>query len=151
MDEKVKACLDEQRKESEKLDKKNKRKLLAELGIYNKEYSDTYGNGYVQYDNETKKYYKIVFPDISDEEYLELKTKSDSSKEKDKSENPIASALHVIGIVILVIGALAGLIYIAESFVITAVVWGSTFISGMMFLGFAEIIKLLHSINNKIK
>ena len=77
MDEKVKACLDEQRKESEKLDKKNKRKLLAELGIYNKEYSDTYGNGYVQYDNETKKYYKIVFPDISDEEYLELKMKSD--------------------------------------------------------------------------
>lgn len=71
-------------------------------------------------------------------------------------KNGIASALTFIGIMIFIIGFLIGLIYITfgngedrASFWILLLYWSGAFVTGMLFLGFAEIIKLLQKISDK--
>lgn len=71
--------------------------------------------------------------------------------------NPVASILTFISIVIFVVGFAAGTIWcfaamLNDSSVVGALLFlCGTFVTGTMFLGFAEIIKLLNSINYKIK
>ncbi len=75
--------------------------------------------------------------------------------------NPIASALKIIAIIIFFLGFIAGFVLGRQvvkssvfnradfSFAIAFIYWAVSFISGMMFLGFAEIIQLLQDIKNK--
>jgi AAA+ ATPase superfamily predicted ATPase len=78
-----------------------------------------------------------------------------------KTANNVASLLKVIGITTIVIGVIAGLIfgdvYAIErtvgfrversyNFSIMFITWLSAFITGVVFIGFSEIVKLLHKI-----
>lgn len=70
------------------------------------------------------------------------------------NENTVGKILKVIGGIIIVVGIIFGLIIGSRAgrfglipFVYIIV---TTFVSGMLFIGFAEIIKLLHEINLKL-
>ena len=95
-----------------------------------------------------------------------LKSFSDAKKEveEDVSNNPVATALTVIAWVIFIGGFIAGIVLgrvevekgyyytytdTEFSFAIAFVYWCVSLISGTVFLGFAEIIKLLNAIKRK--
>ena len=143
-----------------------KEKVLLDAGLYEKEYSpNTYvSNEYphTEFDQEQRKYvyFKKRPIEISDEDYAEMLKviKEDpvtDESELAKSHNRVASLLAGIAYVTYILFGLGALIllilgfdeedllYIAPG----ALVVG--FISGSMFLGFSEIIKLLTSIKNK--
>ena len=152
MHEKVAQYLEEKRSAEEAKKTAEKKNLLFSLGLYDKVYSDTTDGGFKRYDSSNGKYYKNIVADVTDEEYEEIKKYALQGQpvREEVESNGVATALKVIAIVVCIIGFLAGIAFV-ETFIITLACWIGTFISGMMFLGFAEIIKLLHSINNKIK
>lgn len=106
-------------------------------------------------DPETGKicYGKMVPIEISDEEYELLRAASGTVGAS--NQNKVASLLQVIAYVIYCAAALAALILFLSGdenlwpFAFAAIPAG--LISGTSFLGFAEIIKLLHQINRKVK
>ena len=126
------------------------------------EYSEEFSSSEWDSDNSTIKYYKEVPIEITDEEYQEVKK---YSKKDDTSEiNPIATALTVIAWVVFIGGFIAGIalgnVEVVKgsyytytdtefSFAIAFTYWCVALISGTMFLGFAEIIKLLDAIKKK--
>lgn len=73
--------------------------------------------------------------------------------------NGIAKVLKIIGLIEIIGGIILGLIFGTEQRTYSSSIDGSTFIiwsslgfvSGMIFIGFSEIIELLHSINSKLK
>lgn len=74
------------------------------------------------------------------------------------NENTVGGILKAIGILILIIGTIGSIViaggggYRYEfSFVRFILPEIGTIVSGMMFLGFAEIIQLLQDIKNKLK
>ncbi|MGF6949952.1 hypothetical protein QF028_002457 [Neobacillus sp. B4I6] len=72
--------------------------------------------------------------------------------------NPVGKALRVIGIVDIIAGVILGLILdnndeiYGSSFNFSVfILWSVTgFVSGLIFVGFSEIIELLHNINIKL-
>ena len=73
--------------------------------------------------------------------------------EENQCNNAVANVLIVIAWIIYIVGLLNGCIDASsEDEFVWSVAWScwkSAFISGTMFLGFAEIIKLLEAIKNK--
>ena len=75
--------------------------------------------------------------------------------------NPIVIIFKIIAIITFVLGFFGGLIFGNQpvislyssrtefSFAVALTYWAVSFISGLMFLGFAEIIQLLQDIKNK--
>jgi CBS domain containing-hemolysin-like protein len=70
--------------------------------------------------------------------------------------NPIAYTISLIGTLFMIVGFIMGLIFghqltLFEDFnyLIAIPCWIGSFIIGILFIGFAEIIHLLHSIKNK--
>ncbi len=167
MNDKLKQYLDHKEKLQKELSEKEKSDLLIREGLYEKEYSDTYSDEYSWYDNLEGKYYRKAPIDITDEEYEIVKEscKSDSNKPINKDiENGIATALTVIAWIIYIGGFIAGIAFgnvevvrgtyytytdTEFSFAIAFVYWAACIIAGTMFLGFAEIIKLLEAIKRK--
>lgn len=113
------------------------------------------------------KYYKEVPIEITDEEYQELKkyTNKEVKFVSDNSLNSVATALKVIAWLVMIGGFIAGGIlgdveitkgtyyrYTTTefSFAVAFTYWCGAFISGMIFLGFSEIIQLLSDIKNKV-
>ena len=143
----------EQKSNIDTLETKND--LLLKLGLYEKEYSDDAvpSAEYQNWDDIAQKYYRAVPVSVTDEEYAEIL----KYQKKDPSvpDNTIAVIFKVIGYFIFVIGFIIGIILGAStisgdfSFVVALTYWGVSFISGMVFLGFAEIIQLLTEIKNK--
>ncbi len=172
MNEKVKAFLNEKVAEERKKYEEEKKKKLLELGLCEKVYSedDAYSAEFPcrEYDSVTSKsrWYKRAPISISDEEYEEIRKYSIRTGDEDVSDedNPIARALKMIAWVIFIGGFVAG-IFLGNvevmkgvhyqytdtefSFAIAFSYWCIALISGTMFLGFAEIIKLLEDIKNK--
>lgn len=73
-------------------------------------------------------------------------------------ENLVAKILYVIGIVLMVSGLLFGFIFASFDFHYGGFIspifipWAlGGFIFGMLFIGFSEVIKLLHEINGKLQ
>lgn len=64
--------------------------------------------------------------------------------------NGVANALVIIGILDMIIGCCGGLFSLGESAFIGIIVILSSIISGIMFLGFAEVIYLLQSIKSRV-
>ena len=154
--------------EEEKYEKE-KQKILIELGLVEKKYSPdgNYSNEFYlsEWDsaNSTTKFYKNVPIEITDEEYQEVK--ECLKIEETTSNNPISTALTVIAWVLFIGGFIAGIVFgtvevekgyyytytdTEFSFAIAFVYWCTSLISGTMFLGFAEIIKLLDTIKKKL-
>ena len=96
-------------------------------------------------------YYKKVAIVITDEEYEEF-LKAGPAKTavvEEESKNAVASTLFGIAVTIYILMGLVGLIAMIANFVMGLGVMFGGFISGSVFLGFAEIIKQLHKLNNK--
>ena len=157
MHEMVKEFLDAKKDAENKEYQAEKESVLIDLGLYKKEYapnnkwSEEYEWHEFDTDEQVYKYYKIIPIEITDEEYQEVKKyiKNDSVK----ASNPVANAITVIAWIEFIAGFIAGIILgnAGEEFSleIALIYWGISLISGIMFLGFAEIIKLLQAIKNK--
>ena len=168
MNEKLKNFLDAKKDSEIKKNEETKQKTLLDLGLYEKVYSsdNKYSGEFClsEWDSatQTSKYYKKVPIEITDEEYQEVKK---YSKEEVATENnSVAVALTIIAWVIFIVGFIAGIalgtVEVEKgyyytytdtefSFAIAFVYWCVSLISGTMFLGFAEIIKLLDAIKRK--
>ncbi len=168
MHEKVKEFLEAKKAEERKLFEENKQKTLIELGLFEKEYAPdnkyTLEYSFSEWDTETStnKWYKCVATDVTDEEYAEIIKYSNTKAPS--TQNPVATALIVIAWLVFVGGFIAGIalgnVEVVKgsyypytdtefSFAIAFTYWCVALISGTMFLGFAEIIKLLHNIARK--
>jgi hypothetical protein len=69
-----------------------------------------------------------------------------------KKDNTIAGIINILGIIVILIGSLLGLLSIPHNgflFVITYIFF--SIVSGMLLIGFAQVINLLHRIEQKIK
>lgn len=163
----VQEFIDKKKAEIENNKNKEKRKLLMDLGICEKEYSQSsaWSEEYpdYEYDQETKegRYFKKIPINVTDEEYEEILKyckQSDNTTPVNK-ENKVAKVLTGIAYAIFIIGAIFGFVmgYTKDilddtysfSFAVAIAWWGVSFIGGMFMLGFAEIIKLLNAIKNK--
>lgn len=163
----VQEFIDKKKAEIENNKNKEKRKLLMDLGICEKEYSQSsaWSEEYpdYEYDQETKegRYFKKIPINVTDEEYekiLKYCKQSDNTTPVNK-ENKVAKVLTGIAYAIFIIGAILGFAMgytknIPEdtyyfSFAVAVAWWCVSFIGGMFMLGFAEIIKLLNAIKNK--
>lgn len=149
MNEMLKKFLDDQKKAEREKYEETKQQTLIDLDLYEIVYSpdNKYNDEYPEQEWETKKYYKKVPIDITDEEYQEVKKYLE--KETNVKSHSVAMALNVIAWIIYIVGFLAGISAIESSFTLAFIYWFVSFISGTMFLGFAEIIRLLNTIKNK--
>ncbi len=165
MNERVKEYIEEKQK---KLDKKKKAKQAENLikwGLYEKVYVDNenYDAANGDYEWNEEKQQNLLFNkvpiEVTDEEYQAiLDVLDEDNKNEEEQNNKIATALTYIGVIIYCGGAILGLVYGNEStdygtefvFAIAIKYWITAFISGTVFLGFAEIIKLLEEIKNKL-
>ena len=162
MNEKVKEFLDAKKDAEKKKYEEKKKKILLELGLFEKVYSENeeYSNDfpYSEYDSEISKnrWYKKEVIAISDEEYEEVKKYSEI-QDSDNNKNSIATILRATAIIVYVVGFIAGIFIgdaVAEyswefSWGTAFIYWFVSFFSGTTILGFAEIIQLLHDIKNK--
>ena len=161
MNEKVKGFLNAKKVAERKNYEKEKQSTLIELGLFDKVYAPDNKQSeefsYFEWDsaNSTNKYYKKVPVEITDEEFEEIKKCLE--KEALQKDNPVATALTFIAWAVFICGFIAGGVlgdtvaeYSHEFSLGTAFTyWAVSFISGTMFLGFAEIIKLLEAIKRK--
>ena len=163
MHEKLKEYFEKAEEEENKLTAQE----LISAGLYEKEYSEKNEYSYEYPDSEwdeehnKQKYFKKVPIQLTDEECEKFKKIYYSSALKPtKPTNPIASALSIIAVLIYIGGFIAGICFANVevgtyythkefSFAIALIYWAVSLVSGTMFLGFAEIIKLLHDIKNK--
>ena len=167
MNEKLKEFLDAKKDTETKMFEESKQKALIDLGLFEKVYSpdNKYSNEFFlsEWDstNQITKYYKKVAIEITDEEYQEVKK---YSKEVPAENNAVAVALKIIACIIFIGGFIAGIVLgtvevekgyyytytdTEFSFAIAFIYWCISLISGTVFLGFAEIIRLLDAIKRK--
>lgn len=156
MNQKVQDYLNAKRAQNKSEYDKKKREFLISQGLYEDVRSpkDSWDEEYPYsgYDESTEKYYyfKRSALDVSDEEYEEMLRLNGTDQNE---SNTIANIIFSIAIIVYVAGFIAGIafgsLYDDFNAVPMFITWISAFISGSIFLGFAEIIKLLHSINNK--
>lgn len=167
MDPRVQCYLEKQEAEIAKQEKEKKDAILIKVGLYEKEYSAdgkfTPEYHYEERDAKTKRkrYFKIVPIGVSDEEYRRICAvsviKPESDETKVDTENAISSFMKGVAIFIFILGFFGGLILGVESsgyrfafnFSNVLIVWVVSFISGIIFWGFAEIIRLLDKISQK--
>lgn len=158
---------------------KEKQDLLRRVGLYDKVYSPEkfYTDEYPKYDCTVFKYYKEIPIDITDDEYFAIKKAVDGHRTNSNvymnesvytpadSGCAVATALQVFAWIIFFGGFFAG-IFLANKTVdvggyyysrsetkfmwsVALTYWCTAAVSGTLFLGFAEIIKLLEAIKNK--
>ncbi len=166
MDEKVKVYLDKKREEIREEKQKRRAAELHALGLYEKIYSpdNTRSAEYPlsEWNEKAKQllYYREEALDVSDEELEEIK-QLNKPISLNPDQNAVATALSIIACIIFIGGFIAGIglgyvevegyysSYTEFSFKAALIYWAASFISGMLFLGFAEIIQLLTAIKNK--
>jgi hypothetical protein len=135
-----------------------KKEELIKRGLYETKY---YNSDEITQENESNYYYDIkenkyfeeIPYEVTDEEYNEIiKTTPIINKEEQKIIMP--SIFYFIGTIIIIIGAIAGLVFghyqnSGYEFFLGIGTFASAFISGMIFIGFGKIIDLLNDIKNK--
>lgn len=154
MHEKVRDFIESKRVIAEETRKRAKNRHLINLGLYEREYIEGgFSNEYTEYDADTGKYYKKIAIQVSDEDYEELCSLADVEKEDIK--NPIAQTLTIFGWVVIIGGFIGGITLGAVSspgyendfmWSVALALWVRAFVVGIISLGFAEIIKLLHKL-----
>ena len=80
-------------------------------------------------------------------------TKASSTVSAGNRSNALATAIMIIGSVIDLCAFFAGIMLgqAAESFMTMLLFWVAGILSGTLMLGFSEVIRLLHEINQKMK
>lgn len=129
--------------------------LLISQGLYEKvyapndEWSEEYPENEYDQERQVYRYFKKVVIEVTDEEYEQIKKYAFASNSLPET-NDVAKALTFIAYAVYIVGLIAGIIIVEPMGIAVSVVcWIITAISGTMFLGFSEIIKLLQSIKNK--
>lgn len=166
MNQKVQEFINQQKIQLENNKNMEKAKVLNDLGLYDKEYSENsaWSEKYPEYEydqvTQQGKYFRKIPISVTDEEYAEIlkysnidNTQIESDDVKTNS-NTIATIFSVIAVFIFILGLFLGIVLgdaIGYKFSIRValICWGSGFVGGMLMLGFAEIIKLLTAIKNK--
>ena len=163
--------------EQNKVLQKKKEKLLIELGLFEKEYSpeNKSSNEYPFFEYDEKagisRYYKKVPVEVSDSVYEEI-LKYQNQDDTDDTDDTIESVSNKSGISIVfkilawitfiggfISGFVFGMVEVTKgtyythtstefSFTLALTYWAVSFVSGMVFLGFAEVIQLLTDIKN---
>lgn len=172
MHEKVREYLEGKRQEREDMQRKEKNELeqakranLLRLGLLEKEYSEGGVSAhYPEWDHETEKAFRKVPINVTDEEYAEICSYQNAKTITGSNDNPIAKALAVIAWITFIGGFIAGIVFANQEvvtghysadtiFIWSAAVtyWAASFASGIVFLGFAEVIKLLHSMSTRVR
>lgn len=145
MNEKVEKYLEEKREEE-------KREILIAAGLYEKGYApksqELPNREYPFLDSKIipNRPYKAIPIEVTDEEYEQIRKYAYSG-----NSNRIAGILTFVACAAYVIGLVIGFILLSGSSNWTTAVycWAASGISGTIFLGFAEIIKLLQAIKDK--
>lgn len=168
MHEKVQEFINEKKNEERRIYDSKKSQLLISLGLTEKVYSDSkeysYEFPYSENVDGELKWYKIKAIEITDEEYEEIKKYSSKNNYVEAPNNTIATILTVIAWIVYIAGFLAGMclanVEVTRGYYYThtetefsigiaLMYWGIALVSGTLFLGFAEIIKLLQGIKDK--
>ncbi len=153
MDERVRAYLEKKRASETSRFSTDRSSVLIEAGLYEKVYSpdgrQSEDYSYAEITNAGSKYYKKEPLKVSDEEYVEILKYA--NKENSNGGNSVAGALKGLAILEFIGGLFLAL---ASSKTDLGGIGFLSFtllgaFSGLMFLGFAEIIKLLDAIKNK--
>jgi hypothetical protein len=163
---KIEDLIQQKKQKLSELKQKKRDEDLIHLGLFEKEYSDSQTNEYIdsEYYRETamlKYYKKVPLKDVSDKQIDELLslTKEIEHLEKEIKEvkgtlapNTVAFTLKLIGIVVYIVGGITAMFFLGNGGPqVGLITIFSAFVSGTLFIGFSEIIKLLHSINDKQK
>lgn len=161
----VQKYLVQKRAEELKKEKEKRDKVLIDVGLFQKVYrtADQKESDFAYYDYDKEEYYNEVPFDVTDEEYEEILKYQDVDFE-DGKKNGIATTIKTIGVLTMILGFILGIVFGVEEiemygrpdkteflFEIAAIYWSVSFVSGFMFLGFGEIIKLLQDIKNNQK
>lgn len=161
-----KALLEESKRKNEK---EKRDSLLIELGLYTVEYApegaDTRKYPKTEWNEEKHTYvnYRFIPYEITDEEYQELLKLQEQDEQSERDANPIAVLMIIVAITIFVGGLVLGIVFGKEtkpgrykeeteqvfSFWIALIYWASAFVGGSLFLGLAEIINRLDSIDEQ--
>lgn len=135
---------------------------LINAGLCERVYVDNeeeiLSNEALRYDQSIGRYYQDVPIELTDDEYEEFKKYSTQAEEGQK--NYVATALVVCAWIVFIAGFIAGIALgfvpvegyysrVEFSFGSALLYWGISFVSGVVLLGFSEIIKLLTAIKNK--
>lgn len=137
----------------------DRKEVLIEEGLYRKQfapkglYSEEYPDQIYDEQEQAYKYYKKIPVVVTDEEYAAImKLRGISDEPEENSDEPKKNAISVIfkvmGIITFIGGFITG-IYFGDaagydfSVGVMLEVWAAFFASGMIFLGFAEIIQIL--------
>lgn len=141
-----------------KLNANEKKDLLFSLGLFEKKYSqDNHSTNeypYQDFDGKVTKYYKFSALDISDEDYkkillLQAQKEQLENNVKDKDDNVFKYISYIISLFIFVIYFAIGLKAIFNYDSDGVIIMFSGFVSGCLFIGIGEILKLLVQIKNK--
>lgn len=160
MNPKVEEFLAKKKKEKEEQELKKRNSVLLKLGLCEKEYAPEgkdYSDGYTEYHYDEKEgkniYYKSVPIEVTDEEYAEILKYASIKDTSESGKNGVATVLKIIGIVFYIVGfiggCIAGAAYRDFDYLTALYYWVAGIISGTLFLGFAEVIKLLQEIRDK--
>lgn len=179
MDKRVQEYIESKKKRQEDIQQQQKLAFLIKEGLYEKVYApddedtdlDEYPKTEWDRDNSRNRYYKIVPIEISDDEYEQIREAYNSvdSVKKDNEENStnsVATFMIVVAVLIYIAGLIAGISFgnaekvvsgyysthtVKEfSVAVASIYWAASFISGSVFIGLAEIIRLLQKINDKV-
>ena len=160
MHEVAQKFIEKKKEEAKKQKEQEIREFLMENGLFGeeKEYAPDSGDDLLSYrfwDEKAQRYYRYATIDVSEDEYNELrKYGKDITTQKEK--NIVSTLIAIIAFTLYGAGFILGCFlggYLSYDFdlLVALCCWISGFVFGTIFLGFAEIIKLLHNINNKIK
>lgn len=95
--------------------------------------------------------------DLSLKKYIiKVKPVNANTHIKQSAENTVSNIMKVIGYIIIGLGIIGGFALgyndsYGLDFNVVVPVWASSFVSGMLFVGFAEVIGILHRIEKKLK
>ncbi len=167
MNKLVEDYLNNKAEEAANAEQKKKDALLLKLGLYEKEYSvdSTYSVDYPlsEWDSENSimRYYRKIPIAVSDDEYLEILKYQKATEVEYKKNNTVSIVFKILALIVFVCGFIAGIVlgqteviglyshYTKFSFAAALSYWAISFVSGMIFIGFAEIIQLLHDLRKK--
>ena len=168
MNEQIKAYLEEKAAKQAAAERERRAKILLREGLFTREEvperpehltdeyefeSKTGENGF-----ETQLiYYKKTPLEVSEEEWKQIEQYAeDSGKGEEKSSNGVASLLKGLAFMVYLLGFILGIVmgkdpYGDFSFGMALAYWVVGLFSGTMLLGFSEVVRLLHEINQKTK
>ena len=150
----------EKENEQRKKDYAKRTELLISNGLCEKIYSqdNVYSPEFQHFDSEANRWYRLQPIEVTDEELERIKKYSTVVEYSEKPSNGVATAIRVIAVITFILGFIvgiaAGMVDVGYRdtefyFSVALTYWVVTAVSGIMLLGFAEIISLLNDIKNK--